>query len=68
MAMQASKPNIPIGGRLKFFVHEWYKLTSDPRVIDIVKGMHITLDKFPKQKHLPCPLKLSPIEKQAANE
>ena len=66
--MQASKPNIPIGGRLKYFVKEWYKLTSDPRVIDMVKGMHITLDKFPKQTHIPRLLKLTPAERQAANE
>ena len=65
--MQASKPHLPVGGRLKYFVSEWYKLTSDPRVIDTVKGMHIDLNNIPRQKNVPKPLRLSPEEVQAAD-
>ena len=66
--MQASKPHLPVGGHLKYFVNEWYKLTSDPNVIDTVKGMHINLDNIPHQKVPPRPLKLSPAEIAAADE
>ena len=65
--MQASKPHLPVGGRLKYFVSEWYKLTSDPRVIDTVKGLHIYLNNIPRQKNVPKPLRLSPEEVQAAD-
>ena len=66
--MQASKPHLLVGGRLKYFVNEWYKLTSDPNVIDTVKGMHINLNNIPRQKVPPRPLKLSPAKIAAADE
>ena len=42
--MEANKPYHPVGGRLKYFIKEWFKLISDPTIIDRVKGMHIKLD------------------------
>ena len=66
--MQASKPHLPVGGRLKYFINEWYKLTSDPSILDTVKGMHINLDSIPRQKHPPPQLKLSAPEIAAAND
>ena len=65
--MKASKPHLPVGGRLKHFVSEWYKITSDPRILDIVKGMHIDLNNIPRQRNPPFPLKLSPAEIEAAD-
>ena len=39
------KPEIPVGGRLKYFITEWYKITTDPQIINMVKGCDIPLDK-----------------------
>ena len=66
-AMQASKPHIPVGERLKYFLAEWYKLTSDPAIIDTVRGMHINLNNIPHQKSPPYPLRMSPEETEATN-
>ena len=60
--MQASKPNCPVGGRLHFFKSEWYKITSDPNILDMVSGMHIDLKSLPSQHSYPQPLRLSPEE------
>ena len=67
-AMKESKPHLPVGGRLKHFVSEWYKITSDPRVLDIVKGMHIDLNNILRQRNPPFPLKLSRAEIKAADD
>ena len=45
-AMQASKPLLPVGGRLKYFVNEWYKFTSNPSILDTVKACTLTLTAF----------------------
>ena len=68
-AMEPERPELPVGGRLQFFKHRWFKLTSDPAILDIVTGMHIELiSDIPYQKRPPPPLTLSPPEIQAANE
>ena len=67
-AMTHFKPHLPVGGHLKYFLSEWRKITSDPSVLDIVKGMHIELTDFPKQKIPPKPLSLTPPEINAAND
>ena len=37
------KPHIPIGGRLKYFTNEWYKLTKDKTIISMTKGCEIEI-------------------------
>ncbi|OXU18776.1 hypothetical protein TSAR_005753 [Trichomalopsis sarcophagae] len=49
-----------IAGRLQFFINEWRKITSDPRIISWLKGFKIPFVKKPVQ------LK-SPIEKDWSN-
>ena len=66
--MQPHKPHLPVGGRLRFFHRKWLQVTSDPAVLDIVKGMHIELNDIPCQHKPPKPLKLSFPEIQAAND
>ena len=61
-------PEIPVGGRLRFFLHRWKKITSDPSILDIVSGMHIELCDLPRQHRPPQPLSLSPEEIDAGNE
>ena len=66
--MQASRPELPVGGQLKNFLSEWYKITSDPRIIDTVKGMHIDLKKLPKQSVIPHELQLTQEEFEAVEQ
>ena len=57
-----------MGGRLRFFKSEWYKITSDPNILDMVSGMHIDLKSLPSQHSYAQPLRLSPQEIHAADE
>ena len=61
-------PHIPVGGRLKHFISQWYKLTHDPTVINMVKGCSV-------DRCLPLPSKttmrelpMSSHESKAASE
>ena len=35
------KPEIPVGGRLKHFKSQWYNLTKDPKIIQMISGCPI---------------------------
>ena len=37
------QPDIPIGGRLKHFTNQWYKLTKDPEVVSMITGCDIKI-------------------------
>ena len=67
-ALSPQKPNIPVGGCLKFFKSRWFKLTNDPQVLDIITGMHIELDDIPQQTKVPKEYFLSDEEISAAKD
>ena len=66
--MSPHSPEIPVGGRLRFFVNRWRRITSDSSILDIVSGMHIELTDLPRQNSIPQPLSLSPDEIKAGSE
>ena len=41
--MSIPLPNIPVGGRTKYFINEWFKITHDPFVIECIKGCKLDL-------------------------
>ena len=45
-------PDVPVGGRLKYFTSAWYKLTHDPSVIEMVTSCPIELSSVPTAS--PC--------------
>ena len=50
-------------GRLKYFITEWEKYTSDPHILQNVKGMKINfIDDPPVQNYLPYELRLQENE------
>ena len=60
------KPDIPVGGHLKFFKSQWYKITKDPHLLQMVSAcpLHIT-------NPIPCnnsvrEIKMNKIETEAA--
>ena len=61
-------PNIPVGGRLKFFKSEWRKFTSDPEILDMVSGMSLSLDDTPVQTSLPHEIRMNSLETAAASD
>ena len=61
-------PELPVGGRLQYFLQEWLQITDNPEIIDMITGMHIDLVEFPLQNNIPNPLHFSPEETIAANE
>ena len=65
--MSIPLPNIPVGGRLRYFKKKWKRLTSDPVILKMVNGVHIDVTKdIP-----PCPAKHPLIfskEEQAATD
>ena len=46
-------PNVPLAGRLKFFLPAWETLTKDSQVLGVVTGYKIPLLNTPIQKKLP---------------
>ena len=46
-------------GRIKYFSHEWEKLTFNMIILDMVKGYYITFngDQLPRQPFVPFPMK-----------
>ena len=67
-SIEPKKPHLPVGGRLRFFKNEWYKHTSDPKILDMISDMHIELDDLPPQRRPPPALKLSYEETIATKE
>ena len=39
------KPHIPVGGRLKWFKSQWYNLTKDPKLIEMISGCPIRISR-----------------------
>ena len=60
------RPELPVGGRLQHFVREWEQITSDPFILNMVRGMSLDLTEFPRQTTLPHEIKMSQEETQAA--
>ena len=44
------------GGKLKYFVKNWEKLSSDAFILNAVKGYKIEQDEIPKQNFRPSPI------------
>ena len=61
-------PEIPVGGRLKYFQSEWRKITSDVNILKAIAGFEIPLVDFQQQGKLRFPLKFSETEMRAADE
>ena len=67
--MAPLKPDLPVGGRLRYFLSQWFSITSDPEVIDMVRGMHIEFSDLPhSQVSAPPSLIFSTEECAAADE
>jgi hypothetical protein len=45
----------PLGGRLRFFVKFWRRVTSNPDVISLILGARIPFLSDPVQKRVPPP-------------
>ena len=54
--MSVPLSHVPVGGRLRFFLDEWKKLTSDAFILDMVSGMSLSLTDLPTQRKLPHPV------------
>ena len=50
--MPKSIPDVPLAGRLKYFVGAWMKITQNPKILDIVKGYKIPSDSKPFQSKI----------------
>ena len=60
-------PHIPVGGRTKYFLTQWYKLTKHPFIIQCVKGCEIDIvGDISKCKHK-SELKMSKEELEAGD-
>ena len=66
--MEPHYPHMPVGGCLRFFIKRWREITSDPSILDIVSGMHISLTELPRQSRFPKNFHLSQDEINAGNE
>ena len=60
-------PHIPVGGRLKYFKSEWYKLTKDPELISMISACPIHLIAHPPNYRSGA-LSLTCLERKAARD
>ena len=60
-------PEIPVGGRLQHFKSEWFKLTKDPELIQMISGCHVKLCECPPSKQMPS-VTMSSNQKMAAHQ
>ena len=58
-------PNNFRGGKIARYEHEWRQLTSDPWILETVRGYNIELDSVPVQHNVPGPLHLKHDEQLA---
>ena len=54
-----------MGGRLKHFKTEWFKLTKDPELIQMISGCTVNLSESPPSKQMPS-VTMSSDERTAA--
>ena len=45
-------PNLPLSGRLKYFLKAWEILTKDPEILEIVNEFKMTFLKNPTQERV----------------
>ena len=50
-----TKQQLPLTGRLPYFLENWQNITQDFAILDIVQGFQIQFQSFPVQKTLPRP-------------
>ena len=55
------------GGKIKHFMHEWTKYTSDPFILSCVSGCKLFFLTQPSQDKLPHPIKLCKEQQLALN-
>ena len=48
-----TKQQLPLTGRLPYFMENWQNITQDSAILDIVQGFQIQFQSFPVQKTLP---------------
>ena len=60
-------PEIPVGGRLQHFTGQWFKLSKDKRLIEMVTNCPVKLVTPPPSKQMP-PVSMSSEERSAARE
>ena len=54
-----TQPGIFKAGRIKGYLLNWGKLTTDPHILNMVKGCKIDFDQLPHQRQPPCQHQLS---------
>ena len=60
--------HLPVGGRLRYFLHEWKRYTSDPFILNMVSGMCLDLTDIPKQTKLPHQIHMTQKEMSVAKD
>ena len=61
------KPDLPVRGQLKYFKSNWFTLTKDPNLIEMVTSCPIKLVNPPPNKHMPL-IHMSKMERAATRE
>ena len=57
-----------VAGRLRFYLQEWKKITSDFEVLDTVRGMHIPfINQVPKQVQIPLQIPMQKDQSAAVD-
>lgn len=61
-------PQVPQAGRIKYFLQNWKKLTTDVAILNIVQGLEIEFLRKPYQEKSPKAIPMSTLEKEVVNQ
>ena len=64
---QTNVPDMPFAGRIKHFLPNWQKLSSDQVILNIVKGWEIPLLEEPVQLKEPHQIQMNNLESEATD-
>lgn len=59
---------IPVGGRIKYFIKNWQRITKDAIILSTVQGVSLDWTSYPVQEKIPHPPKLNSKQENILQE
>lgn len=59
---------IPVGGRIKYFIKNWQRITKDAIILSTVQGVSLDWTSYPVQEKIPHPPKLNSEQEKILQE
>lgn len=57
--MLVNTPDNFVAGKIRYYVDNWHRITSDKWILDMVRGIKIPFEEVPTQNYVPRPIQFS---------